>query len=133
MIESSYNVKSINLSEPVIERYFQTLNEGNFPETAKLFAIDGILQPPFESPITGQEAIASYLQQEAREMKLSPLQETLETTETGHIQAKIKGKVTTALFTVNVAWVFILNHHKEIVSVEVKLLASLEELVNFKR
>ncbi len=66
-------------------------------------------------------------------MTLSPLQETLETTETGHIQANIKGKVTTALFTVNVAWIFILKHQKEIVSVEVKLLASLEELVKFKR
>lgn len=133
MIRSSEKVNPTNLTEPVITRYFQTLNEGNFPETAKLFAVDGILQPPFESPVTGPEAIANYLQQEAREMKLSPLQETLEPTETGHIQAKIKGKVTTPLFTVNVAWVFVLNPQREIASVEVKLLASLEELVKFKR
>ena len=133
MIKSTQKESPINLTEPVIKRYFQSLNEGNFPETAKLFAIDGVLQPPFESPIIGPEAIATYLQQEAREMTLYPLQETLETIESGHIQAKIKGKVTTALFAVNVAWIFILNHQKDIVSVEVKLLASLEELVKFKR
>lgn len=133
MIRSPQEVTPLNLTEPIITEYFETLNEGNFQATAKLFAIDGTLTPPFESPITGPEAIATYLQQEAREMHLSPLQETLEITETGHIQAKIKGKVKTALFTVNVAWIFILNRKKEIVSVEVKLLASLEELVNLKR
>ncbi len=133
MIKSSHKKESINLTEPVIAEYFETLNSENFQTTAKLFAIDGTLKPPFESPITGQDAIATYLQQEATKMSLCPLEETLETTEIGHIQGRIKGKVTTPLFTVNVAWIFILNHHKEIVSVEVKLLASLEELVNLKR
>ena len=133
MIGSSQKLNPLNLTEPVITRYFETLNKGDFPETAKLFAIDGVLQPPFESPISGPEAIANNLQQEAREMILSPLSEALETTETGHTQARIKGKVKTTLFTVNVAWIFILNNQKEIISVEVKLLASLEELVSLRR
>ncbi|MDJ0843803.1 ketosteroid isomerase family protein [Crocosphaera sp.] len=133
MIGSSQKVTPLNLTEPVIRQYFETLNEENFSATATLFAMDGTLTPPFESPITGQAAIASYLQQEAKGMTLFPFQEALETTETGHIHAKIKGKVTTPLFTVNVAWIFILNREKEIVSVEVKLLASLEELVKLKR
>ena len=133
MIGSSKRINTINLTEPVITRYFETLNQGNFPETAKLFAIDGILPPPFESPITGPEAIANYLEQEAREMTLYPLEEALETTENGHIQARIKGQVTTTLFTVNVAWIFILNHEKEIFSVVVLLLGSLEEVVKLRR
>ncbi|ACB50093.1 unknown [Crocosphaera subtropica ATCC 51142] len=133
MIKSSQKTSPIHLTEPIIKQYFETLNQANFSETAKLFTINGILKPPFEPPIEGQEAIASYLQQEAREMILLPLEEALETMEIGHTLAEIKGKVTTALFTVNVAWIFILNYQKEIVSVEVKLLASLEELVNLKR
>ena len=133
MIRSPKEITPLKLKEPIISQYFETLNEENFPATAKLFAIDGTLTPPFESSIKGRKAIAIYLQQEAKGMKLSPLQETLETTETGHIQAKIKGKVTTSLFTVNVAWIFILNRQNEILSVEVKLLASLEELVKLKR
>ncbi|EAZ89282.1 ketosteroid isomerase family protein [Crocosphaera chwakensis] len=133
MIKSAQTVNPIALTEPVIKRYFETLNHESFLETASLFASEGTLTPPFEKAIVGSEAIANYLQQEAREMTLFPLQEALETTETGHIQAEIKGKVTTPLFTVNIAWVFILNNQKEIISVEVKLLASLEELVKLKR
>jgi hypothetical protein len=132
MIKSAQKISPINLTEPVITRYFETLNQENFLETAKLFARDGSLTPPFESPIMGQEAIADYLQQEARKMTLFPLQEALETGETGQIEAEIKGKVTTPLFTVNVGWRFILNSQREILSVEVKLLASLEELVKLK-
>lgn len=133
MIKSSKTINSIALTEPVITRYFETLNHQNFLETAQLFASDGTLTPPFEKAIIGQEAIANYLQQEAKEMTLCPLQEALEATETSNIKAEIKGKVTTPLFTVNVAWIFILNNQKEIISVEVKLLASLEELVKLRR
>ena len=45
----------------------------------------------------------------------------------------IQGQVQTSLFKVNVAWKFILNSAKEIVSVKVKLLASLAELVKLRR
>ncbi|MGK7939827.1 MAG: ketosteroid isomerase family protein [Crocosphaera sp.] len=126
-------MKTINLTKPVIQQYFETLNRGDFQETANLFTSDGVLNPPFESPVVGSEAIAAYLQQEATQMTLYPLKETVETRETGEIEAKINGKVKTALFSVNVAWTFLLDHNQRIISVTVTLLASLEELVNLKR
>lgn len=125
-------VKTITITKPVIQDYFDTLNRGDFQETANLFSPDGVLNPPFESPVVGSRAIAAYLQQEATEMKLYPLKETVETKETGQIEAKIKGKVKTTLFTVNVAWTFLLDQNQRIISVTVTLLASLEELVNLR-
>jgi hypothetical protein len=133
MIQSSDKVNIANLTEAVIQSYFETLNGGEFSKTANLFTLDGSLHPPFESPVVGQDAIAAYLQQEAKGMKLYPLKEILQPSETDHIQAKITGRVKTSLFSVNVAWTFVLNEDKKIVSVEVKLLASLEELVKLKR
>ncbi|MEA5511167.1 ketosteroid isomerase family protein [Crocosphaera sp. UHCC 0190] len=121
------------ITEPVIERYFQTLNSGEYNQTARLFAAEGVLHPPFESPLVGQDAIAIYLQTEAKGMKLHPRQGKVETIEKEHIQARITGKVQTPLFGVNVAWTFVLNPVQEIISVEVKLLASLSELAGLQR
>ncbi|MGB5770639.1 MAG: ketosteroid isomerase family protein [Crocosphaera sp.] len=121
------------ITEPVIQSYFETLNAGDCKQTASLFALDGTLYPPFESPVVGQDAIATYLQTEATGMKLHPREGTVETLEKDHIGVKVMGKVQTSLFRVNVAWTFVLNGVKEIISVEVKLLASLNELVNLKR
>jgi hypothetical protein len=36
----------IGTSEPVILRYFETLNNKDFQATAALFAEDGVLEPP---------------------------------------------------------------------------------------
>lgn len=119
--------------EPVIEQYFDSLNLEDYQQTARLFATEGVLNPPFESPIVGTDAIAHYLQTEAKGMKLYPLTGNIKPLEKDHIQATVKGKVKTPLFGVNVAWTFVLNGVKEILSVEVKLLASLEELVSLQR
>ncbi|MEA5535702.1 ketosteroid isomerase family protein [Crocosphaera sp. XPORK-15E] len=121
------------ITEPVIERYFDTLNAGEYRQASKLFAVDGVLYPPFESPVVGQDPIATYLQTEATGMKLQPRQGTVEILEKDQIQARITGKVQTPLFGVNVAWTFVLNPVQEIISVEVKLLASLSELAGLQR
>jgi hypothetical protein len=44
------------ITEPSILRYFETLNAGEFEATAALFAVDGVMRPPFESDIVGTDA-----------------------------------------------------------------------------
>jgi hypothetical protein len=65
-------------------------------------------------------------------MQLKPQEGVSQTLENGQQQVQVFGKVKTPLFWVNVAWQFILNPNGEIAVVTVKLLASLQELLNFK-
>jgi SnoaL-like domain len=121
------------ITELKILQYFDTLNAGDFEASANLFATDGALNPPFEDSIVGREAIATYLKAEAQGMQLNPIEGVASELKDGRAKFQIQGKVQTPLFGVNVAWEFVLNSAKEIVSVEVKLLASLEELAKFRR
>ncbi|MGK7914373.1 MAG: ketosteroid isomerase family protein [Prochloraceae cyanobacterium] len=121
------------ISEPVVLRYFETLNAGDFATTASLFALEGALHPPFEEPVVGREAIAAYLKAEAEGMTLYPSQGIVETLEDNQIRVEIQGKVKTLVFGVNVAWQFILTPDREILHVQVKLLASLQELLKLRR
>ncbi|MFB2880032.1 ketosteroid isomerase family protein [Aerosakkonemataceae cyanobacterium BLCC-F46] len=116
-----------------ILKYFQTLNAGDFSATAALFAVDGALNPPFESPVVGHDAIATYLQQEATGMQLLPKEGTAQKTEDGDTQIQVKGKVKTPLFSVNVGWIFLLNAQQEIAAATIKLLASPQELLSLRR
>ncbi|AFY82175.1 nuclear transport factor 2 family protein [Oscillatoria acuminata] len=116
-----------------IQQYFKGLNEGEFELVSELFALEGELRPPFEEPVVGPEAIASYLEAEAKGMKLYPRSEFQESIEAENRHFDIRGQVETAVFKVNVAWLFVLNPEAEILSVRVKLLASLKELVNLRR
>jgi hypothetical protein len=131
--QSQSNLVIEGIEELSILQYFDSLNAGEFEKTASLFAIEGALHPPFESPIVGKEAILNYLNAEAKNLQLYPIKGTAETLESRDTKIQIKGKVQTPLFSVNVAWLFLLNSAKEILSVEVKLLASLEELVKLQR
>jgi hypothetical protein len=122
--------------EAVIQRYFETFNAGNFPATAALFATEGAMHPPFESAVVGQDAIAAYLDREAKGMQIEArqlvqgfVQELAETDETA---VNVAGKVQTPLFGVNVRWTFSLNDRLEILSVRIKLLAALEDLLKLK-
>jgi hypothetical protein len=121
------------ISEATILRYFETLNAGNFTETAALFASDGVMNPPFESGIVGAEAIVTYLEAEAKGMRLDPREGIAEPTETENTEYQVSGKVHTSVFSVNVAWFFVLNRESEIVSVRIKLLASPKELLKLRR
>ncbi|NJM85570.1 MAG: nuclear transport factor 2 family protein [Leptolyngbyaceae cyanobacterium SL_1_1] len=117
---------------PTLCQYFERLNQGEFNAAADLFAPEGQLQPPFEEPIMGAEAIAAYLSQEASNMQLEPLQGELTRLENG-VQAEIKGKVRSPLFKVNVGWIFVLNHQAKIEHVRIRLLASIQELLELRR
>ena len=121
------------ITEPTIAHYFETFNAADFEATANLFAPDGELHAPFESPIAGQEAIVAYLEQEAKGMRLEPRQFVSQILETGETEVKVSGKVQTPLFGVNVTWTFVLNERSEIVMAGVKLLAALEDLLKLKQ
>jgi hypothetical protein len=116
-----------------IEQYFVLLNAGQFDEVAALFATEGVLYPPFDDGLVGPEAIAVYLKAEAKGMQLQPRRMIYESLPTGEVQFQVNGKVQTPLFGVNVTWYFVINARNEILSVGVKLLAALEELLHLKR
>ena len=126
-------IKIEGITEPVLVRYFETLNAGDFQATAALFAQEGTMYPPFEEPKVGKDAIAAYLEAEAQGMILSPNQGIAETLEDGLIDIKVSGRVQTRWFGVNVSWSFVLNSEQEIISATVKLLASPQELLSLKR
>ncbi len=119
------------ITEPTILQYFATLNAGDFAACAALFAPDGVMYAPFESGLVGPEAIATYLHQEAQNMKLQPRQGVTQPLDDG-LEAQVTGKVQTSLFGVNVSWFFVL-HQQKIASVKIKLLASPQELMNLRQ
>lgn len=121
------------MSEPIVLNYFTTFNESKFDETVALFAENGALHAPFESPIVGREAIATYLEAEAKGMKLLPREGIKETVEEDLQLVRVTGKVETPLFGVNVSWQFLLTPEDEILAVKVKLLASPQELLKLRR
>ena len=125
------------IDEPTILQYFEALNAGNFEATSQLFALEGMLQPPFEAIVIGQTAIAAYLQQEAKGFILLPYQgqKSVERgdLERGETDFLVLGRVQTPWFTVNVSWTFILNLNKQIVLAKVNLLASLKELMHMRQ
>lgn len=122
-----------NITELTILRYFQTLNAGEFEETAALFAEDGVMHPPFESDIIGRDAIIRYLKQEAKDIKAFPREGIVETLDEEQIQFKVTGKAQTSWCGVNVLWMFILNQQQQIIYARIKLLASPQELLALRK
>lgn len=120
-------------TEAVIQQYFAAFNAADFAATAKLFAPEGVLYPPFESAVVGQAAIEAYLVREAQGMTIELRQCVEAQTETDAIEVQVAGKVQMPLFAVNVRWTFALNHNLEILSVRIKLLAALEDLLRMKQ
>jgi hypothetical protein len=117
-----------DLYEPTIHKYFTSLNRGEFVTAAELFAEQGCLNPPFERSVQGRSAIAQYLKNEAKGMRFCPEQGQILTQDSKQTHYQIQGKVETNWFTVNVSWSIQLNSMKELVAVEVSLLASLTDL-----
>lgn len=120
------------ITEPTILSYFTTLNAGDFTATSRLFAENGVMYPPLESAVLGPEAIATYLHQEAQDIKAEPQQGITENLADNHIQIQITGKAHTSWCSVNVSWLFILNPQREIQEARIKLLASPQELISLK-
>jgi hypothetical protein len=130
-IESPLQIDGV--VEPIVEAYFIRLNSGEVTATAELFAERGYLKPPFEELIEGRQAIATYLEKEARGMRFCPESGVLLIKDDRLTQYQIQGKVQTNYFTINVSWLMQLNKDDELVLVEVKLLAALEELLKFSK
>lgn len=118
-------------SEPIVQTYFTSFNAGDFAAVAALFSTDGELRAPFEDPIVGKEAIETYLNQEAEGMEASS-KEMVSQPLDGLKQVVVKGSVKARVFGVNVRWTFLINSNNQIEQAEIKLLASLQELVNVR-
>lgn len=120
------------IEEPTIFQYFETFNAGDFEATSQLFAREGMLQPPFEAIVTGSEAIAAYLKQEAKGFILSP-QKGHKVLDSDDSEFLVFGKVQTPWFSVNVSWAFALDLDQQIVLTKVNLLASMQELMHMRQ
>jgi Orange carotenoid protein, N-terminal/Nuclear transport factor 2 (NTF2) domain len=117
--------------------YINNMNANDFDAVIDLFAPDGALQPPFQRPIVGREAVFRYLQEECQNLKLMPERGSNEPADGNFNQIKVTGKVQTPWFGANVgmnmAWRFLLDPQGKIFFVAIDLLASPKELLNFIR
>ena len=120
-----------DIDELTIYEYFARLNNNEFIATSELFTEQGCLNPPFEKIVYGRNAIAQYLEKEAKGIESCPANGEMIMSDGTFTQYQVQGKVKTNQFTVNVNWLIQLNSTKEIILVEVKLVASLVELLDF--
>ncbi len=112
------------------------MNADDFKSAVELFTTDGALQPPFQKPIVGREAIAKYMREEAQGLNMMPQQGICEKTPDGSKQVKVTGVVQTPWFGVNVgmniSWRFLINPEDKIFFVAIDMLASPQELLNLR-
>jgi len=122
---------------PTVNAYMDRLNANDFDALIDLFLVDGALQPPFQKPIVGREAILRFFREDCQNLRLLPERGYAEPTEGDYTQIKVTGKVQTPWFGagigMNVAWRFLLNPEGKIYFVAIDLLASPAELLNFRR
>ncbi|MGB3202471.1 MAG: ketosteroid isomerase family protein [Nodosilinea sp.] len=116
-----------------VDRYFAGFNTEDYRAVAALFEADGVLLAPFEEPIVGPEAIYVYLQAEAINMRATPIEVETTPSPAQTQQVVVKGQVKTLLFTVSVRWTFVVTAQDTLQSAEIKLLASLQELMQLDR
>ena len=116
-----------------VDGYFTGFNAEDYHAVAALFAADGVLLAPFEEPIVGAEAIYTYLEAEAVAMRATPVEVETEVDADGIQRVVVRGRVKTLLFTVAVRWTFVLTAVDTIQSAEIKLMASLQELMQLDR
>lgn len=132
--EPAPQIKIEGVTEPTVLRYIEAMNADKVETAVALFADKGALQPPFQKPIVGREAIAAYLRDEGQGLTMLPQQGVSETIEDGYTQHKITGKVQTPWFGTNVgmniAWRFLIDPQGKIFFVAIDLLASPKELLN---
>lgn len=124
------------VTEPTVLKYIEAMNADNFEAAIALFADKGALQPPFQKPIIGHEAIAAYLRDEGQGLTMKPKQGISENIEDGYTQHKVTGTVETPWFGtigMNIAWRFLIDPQGKIFFVAIDLLASPKELINLTR
>jgi hypothetical protein len=125
------------LDNPTVSSYMNNMNANDFDELIKLFVEDGALQPPFQRPIVGKDAVLRFFREECQNLKLLPERGVAEPADDGYTQIKVTGKVQTPWFGaavgMNMAWRFLLNPQGKIFFVGIDLLASPKELLNLVR
>ncbi|MFP4121760.1 MAG: orange carotenoid-binding protein [Coleofasciculus sp.] len=125
------------VDNPTVLSYMNYMNANDFDALIQLFTDDGALQPPFQRPIIGKDAVYRFFREECQNLKLLPEQGVSEPTEEGYTQIKVTGKVQTPWFGagvgMNMAWRFLLNPENKIYFVAIDLLASPKELLNLAR
>ncbi len=125
------------VTNPTVLSYMNNLNANDFGALIDLFAPDGALQPPFQRPIVGRDAILRFFNEECQNLNLIPERGVAEPTDDGYTQIKVTGKVQTPWFGaavgMNMAWRFLLNPKGKIFFVAIDLLASPKELLNLIR
>ena len=119
-------------TEPTVAAYFAAFNQADFETVASLFAEIGRLKAPFEEMIVGPAAIRAYLEREAAGMAAQPTELVSLPLESGQRQVIVQGSVKAIVFNVKVAWTFCFNAANQLEEVQVKLLASLEDLVHLQ-
>lgn len=124
------------INEPAVLSYVAAMNADDFKSAVELFTPDGALQPPFQKPIVGRDAIAKYMREEAQGLNMMPQQGISEVTPDGSKQVKVTGVVQTPWFGVNVgmniSWRFLINPENKIFFVAIDMLATPEELINLR-
>jgi Orange carotenoid protein, N-terminal/Nuclear transport factor 2 (NTF2) domain len=125
------------LDNPTVLNYMNNMNANDFDALIELFAPDGALQPPFQRPIVGKEAVFRFFREECQNLKLLPERGVVEPADEGFTQIKVTGKVQTPWFGaavgMNMAWRFLLNPDGKVFFVAIDLLASPKELMNLAR
>jgi hypothetical protein len=125
------------VDNPTVLSYMDNLNANDFDALIELFAPDGALQPPFQKPIIGKEAVLRFFKEDCQNLKLLPERGIVEPTEDSYTQIKVTGKVQTPWFGagvgMNMAWRFLLTPENQIFFVAIDLLASPKELINLVR
>lgn len=130
-------VKIEGIDNSVVLTYMDNMNANDFDANIKLFLPDGALQPPFQKPIVGTDAILRFFKEECQNLQLLPERGVSEPAENGYTQVKVTGKVQTPWFGasvgMNMAWRFLLDSQNKIFFVAIDLLASPQELLNLVR
>ena len=125
------------VNNATVLNYMNNLNANDFDTLITLFTEDGALQPPFQRPIVGRDAVLRFFREECQNLKLIPERGIVEPTDDGYTQIKVTGKVHTPWFGggvgMNMAWRFLLNPDNKIFFVAIDLLASPKELINLVR
>jgi len=125
------------VTNATILSYMDNMNANDFDALIQLFTPDGALQPPFQKPIVGKDAVLRFFREDCQNLKLIPERGVAEPAEDGYTQIKVTGKVQTPWFGANVgmnmAWRFLLDPQDKIYFVAIDLLASPKELLNLAR
>jgi hypothetical protein len=138
VIESKRTAVTIDGTDnSTVLSYMDNMNANDFEALIKLFTDDGALQPPFQRPIIGRDAVFKFFREDCQNLKLMPEKAVVEPADDGYTQIKVTGKVQTPWFGaavgMNMAWRFLLNSENKIYFVAIDLLASPKELLNLAR